>query len=195
MAAQDNTRAVVAAHRVMSARVCHVCRLPAPAGQKLKRCTRCRGSVRYCGVECQRVDWSKHQELCSAETSMVASPPPPLQRPPLVLSAELVDRIREAREFVADSLQGGRPWVVDLKDGKGLGALESQAKMQLLIEVLRTRHSYSFKELTVSIDGGKVTGRFHLFELRTEPSTGLNFLALAFGLSCSGPVVVELRAG
>lgn len=84
-------------------------------------------------------------------------------------------------------------------DGKGLGALESQAKMQLLIEVLRTRYAYKFALTTVgdhSSGHSHMTGRFHLFELRNEkessPQKGPNFLALAYGLRCDGPVVVEL---
>lgn len=97
---------------------------------------------------------------------------------------------------MADSLRGGRPWVVDLMDGKGLGALESHAKMQLLIEVLKTRYTYTFKEATLVSIMPCIKGRLYLFEPRDEersaPKKGFNQLALVFGLWCSGPVVVEL---
>lgn len=173
-------------------RLCHVCREAPPAGQKLKRCARCRGAVRYCGVACQRLDWPSHQADCALAPAL-APPAAAASQTPFVLSAELVNGIKEAREFVADSLRGSRPWVVDLMDGKGLGALESRAKMLLLIELLKTRHSYSFKEVAVSVGAESIKGRFHLFEPRTEaPPSGVNFLALAYGLHCSGPVVVEL---
>lgn len=161
----------------MATRVCSVCRLPTPAGQKLKRCTRCRSAVRYCSVEYQRVDWPTHQAVCQSPTAApatVVAPSPAAAasapRRPLVLSADLVAGVQAAREFV---LRGARPWVVDLKDGQGLGALESHAKMLLLIEVLKTRHAYAFEEVALDVGGGAggsgrgggggVTGRFHLF--------------------------------
>ena len=88
-----------------------------------------------------------------------------------------------------DSIHDARPWVADLRDGKGLGALESHNKMELLIAALKTRYTYTLKEVTLP-DGLSYKGRFHLFE--TSEDKGLNFLALAYGLGCSGPVVVEL---
>lgn len=73
------------------------------------------------------------------------------------------------------------------------GALESHAKMQLLIEVLKTRHTYTFKEATLVSIMPCIKGRLHLFEPRDDaPEKGFNYLALVFGLWCSGPVVVEL---
>ena len=79
----------------------------------------------------------------------------------------------KAREFVRDSIHGARPWVADLRDGHGLGALESHNKMQLLIDVLKTRYTYTFKEVTLP-DGLSHKGRFHLFE--TSEDKGLNLL-------------------
>lgn len=88
-----------------------------------------------------------------------------------------------------DSIHDARPWVANLRDGKGLGALESHDKMQLLIAALKTRYTYTRKEITLP-DGLSYKGHFHLFE--TSEDKELNFLALAYGLGCSGPVVLEL---
>lgn len=42
---------------------CGNCKDPNTAKRELNRCSKCK-LIRYCGVECQRMDWQRHKEIC-----------------------------------------------------------------------------------------------------------------------------------
>ena len=58
---------------LVKARRCAHCRSPAPAEAELKACSRCR-SAWFCGPECQKLNWPKHQATCSEAAAPLKVP-------------------------------------------------------------------------------------------------------------------------
>lgn len=92
---------------------------------------------------------------------------------------------------MGDSIRGS----ADMNDGQGLGALESHAKMprvrrRPVAATLRPQRNLLERVRVARSEQLYEQMRFHLFE--ASDKAGLNSLALAYGLGCSGPVVVEL---
>ena len=130
--------------------VCSCCGNPPAPGRSLKHCARC-ASVQYCGVICQKSDWTKHKAVCRAP----AQPPPdaaPLAAAPQA-PAEAVEAAARAAVYLGED--GVAPML-----GPPFLSEDAEARLPVALRLLH-------ENMHVHFAAAKAAGRLPSFHAMT----------------------------